>query len=112
MTFPAITCLDGTWRLLPIDAFRQGFYPLDDDTWLTQELPAHWQQHPLLERYAGKMVYRKRFTLQEPRTGTRRVNQEPGNEADSGSRFSVDPSGVSPLGGSRFWLRLNGTFYW
>src|SRR5829696_4964861 len=64
MTFPITTTLDGTWQLRPTDTFRQGFYPLDDATWLEQDLPAHWQQHPLLERYAGKMVYRKRFVLQ------------------------------------------------
>src|SRR6266545_365122 len=66
MTFPNSTSLDGAWRLLPTDSFRQGFYPLDDDSWIEQDLPAHWQQHPLLERYAGKVVYRKRFPLQGP----------------------------------------------
>lgn len=71
MTIPSTLTLDGDWQLLPIGTFRQGFYPLDDDAWLTQTLPAHWQQHPLLERYAGKMVYRKRFGLEEPRTQTR-----------------------------------------
>ena len=63
MTFPETLCLDGAWQLLPIDTFRQGFYPLGDDAWLEQNLPAHWQQHPLLESYAGRMVYRKRFAL-------------------------------------------------
>ncbi|KPV51099.1 glycoside hydrolase [Kouleothrix aurantiaca] len=93
MTFPSRTTLGGEWQLLPIDAFRQGFYPLDNDAWLTQELPAHWQQHPLLERYAGKLVYRKRFTLEEA-----------GAASSSGSQFSAL--------GSRYWLRLNGVFYW
>jgi hypothetical protein len=63
MTFPITTTLDGVWQLRPADTFRQGFYPLDDETWIEQELPAHWQQHPLLEHYAGKLVYRKRFDL-------------------------------------------------
>ncbi len=63
MTFPITTVLDGIWHLMPTDAFRQGFYPLDDGAWLEQELPAHWQQHPLLETYTGKTVYRKRFTM-------------------------------------------------
>ena len=67
MTFPITITLGGNWQLLPTDTFRQGFYPLDDDAWLDQELPAHWQQHPLLERYAGKMVYRKRFPLEGSR---------------------------------------------
>ena len=43
MTFPITTSLDGTWQLRPADTFRQGFYPLDDASWLEQELPAHWQ---------------------------------------------------------------------
>ncbi|HEX5690140.1 MAG TPA: hypothetical protein VFX76_09065, partial [Roseiflexaceae bacterium] len=64
-TLPFAKPLDGAWHLLPIDQFRQGFYPLDDESWIEQQLPAHWQQEPLLESYAGKMVYRKRFTLQE-----------------------------------------------
>ncbi len=100
-TLPRSLSLDGAWRLLPIDDFRQGFYPLDDESWIEQDLPAHWQQHPLLESYAGKMVYRKRFTFQEPRT----ENQEPDDvPSSSDSRFSVL--------GSRFWLRFNGVFYW
>jgi beta-mannosidase len=101
MTLPTTTNLDGTWQLLPVDSFRQGFYPLEDSAWLAQELPAHWQQHPLLERYAGRVVYRRRFALEEPRT----QNLEPGRQAgEPGSRFSVL--------GSRFWLRINGAFYW
>lgn len=58
---PNLLALDGTWQLLPLDRFRQGFYPGDDAAWLTQDLPAHWQQHQLLARYAGKLVYRRRF---------------------------------------------------
>src|SRR5215212_27792 len=68
MTFPITTPLDGTWQLRPTDTFRQGFYPLDDATWLEQDLPAHWQQHPLLESYAGKLVYRRRFAFEGLRT--------------------------------------------
>ncbi len=83
MRFPEITVLNGTWRLLPVQAFTQGFYQLDDTAWIEQDLPAHWQQHPLLERYSGRMVYRKRFGLQ------------PANDQQS-----------------RYWLRLNGVFYW
>ncbi|MFN8567507.1 MAG: glycoside hydrolase family 2 TIM barrel-domain containing protein [Kouleothrix sp.] len=101
MTIPSTLTLDGDWQLLPIDTFRQGFYPLDDDAWLTQTLPAHWQQHPLLERYAGKMVYRKRFGLEEPRT----QNPEP-------TRRPAEPATRCSALGSRFWLRLNGIFYW
>lgn len=74
--------LDGSWQLLPVEAFRQGFYTSNPSAWLEQELPAHWQQHPLLERYAGNMVYRKQFAADQP------------------------------AGGQRIWLRLNGLFYW
>ncbi|HEU4322684.1 MAG TPA: glycoside hydrolase family 2 TIM barrel-domain containing protein [Roseiflexaceae bacterium] len=77
--------LNGTWQLLPVDVFRQGFYPLDDDRWVEQSIPAHWQQHPLFEQYAGKMVYRLRFPL----------------PADTGRPPEA-----------RYWLRLNGVFYW
>lgn len=80
---PAIKPLNGSWRLLPVETFAQGYYPLDDDAWISQELPAHWQQHPLLERYSGKLVYRKRFELADP----------------------------APAG-TRHWLRFNGIFYW
>lgn len=83
--------LDGAWRLMPVDSFRQGFYALDDDAWLEQSLPAHWQQHPLLERYTGRMVYRRRFAL----------------PADQDMR-----SALLETPGARCWLRLNGAFYW
>src|SRR4051812_30209177 len=94
MTFPITTTLDGAWQLRPADTFRQGFYPLDDATWLEQELPAHWQQHPLLESYAGKLVYRKRFSVTS-------------DELQVTSQANEQPSLVT-----RYWLRLNGTFYW
>ena len=101
MTFPTTTTLNGIWQLRPADTFRQGFYPLDDETWLEQDLPAHWQQHPLLERYAGKVVYRKRFTLEGLSTEGRGLGLD---DAAPSARSSV----LSP----RYWLRLNGVFYW
>jgi beta-mannosidase len=100
-TLPASISLDGVWRLLPVDSFRQGFYPLDDDSWIEQHLPAHWQQHPLLERYIGKMVYRKRFPLEGLRTEGRGSSLK---DATTDSQSSA----LSP----RYWLRLNGVFYW
>src|SRR5215207_3784357 len=101
MTFPITTPLDGTWQLRPANTFRQGFYPLDDATWLEQELPAHWQQHPLLESYAGKVVYRKRFAVQGLGVGSWEL----------GAANST-PNSQLPTPNSRYWLRLNGTFYW
>jgi beta-mannosidase len=101
MTFPITTTLDGTWQLRPTDTFRQGFYPLDDATWLEQDLPAHWQQHPLLESYAGKVVYRKRFALQGIGDGSWGLGETPPTPT---------PHPLSPM--PRYWLRLNGTFYW
>ncbi|MEP7198240.1 MAG: sugar-binding domain-containing protein, partial [Chloroflexota bacterium] len=53
--------LDGQWELLPTPTFRGNYY--SDDHWLTMDVPSHWQQHPQLESYAGKVVYRKRFEL-------------------------------------------------
>src|SRR6476620_4012939 len=100
MTFPLITALDGTWQLRPADTFRQGFYPLDDATWLEQDLPAHWQQHPLLESYTGKMVYRKRFAFQG--LGVRGWGL-------GAERPTPNPQSLTP--NPRYWLRLNGTFY-
>lgn len=73
--------LNGIWQLMPVDQFRSGTYPADDAAWLEQALPAHWQQHPLLQRYAGKLVYRRRFALPPAAPGQRR------------------------------WLRLGGVFY-
>src|SRR5262245_34629724 len=100
-TLPSSMSLDGAWRLLPVDSFRQGFYPLDDDTWIEQDLPAHWQQHELLERYAGKMVYRRRFRLEGLMVEGRGLSS---NDVTTDSQ----PSVLSP----RYWLRFNGVFYW
>jgi beta-mannosidase len=101
VTFPQTFSLDGAWQLVPIDTFRQGFYPLEDAAWLDQELPAHWQQHPLLEHYAGKVVYRKCFPLQGLRT------EEQGLSLDT-----AIPASQSSVLSPRYWLRLNGIFYW
>jgi len=101
MTFPITMTLDGMWQLRPANTFRQGFYPLDDETWLEQELPAHWQQHPLLERYTGKLVYRKRFSV--PGLGVRSWGVGAGSSSTNSQPPTPNP---------RFWLRLNGVFYW
>jgi beta-mannosidase len=97
--------LSDHWQIRPLDAFRQGIYPRGDEGWLPARVPAHWQQLPGLERHAGRVVYRCRFALEEPRT----ENQEPTTSyAAGGSQFSVLGS---PVLGSRYWLRLNGVFY-
>ena len=76
--------LNQSWQLRPVQEFGHGFYPRDDAGWLPTCVPGHWQQHPELELYAGKMVYRCRFT---------RPNAQ-------------------KLPGERLWLRVNGAFYW
>ena len=55
--------LDGPWELLPTPTFRGNYY--SDAEWLTMDVPSHWQQHPALEKYSGKVVYRKRFELKK-----------------------------------------------
>ncbi len=49
----------GTWDICPVQAFGGPADPLEG--WLSIEVPSHWQQHPELETWAGKVVYRKRF---------------------------------------------------
>ncbi len=56
--------LNGLWQLLPVEEFRES-YP--SDGWLEMELPSHWQEHPVLESHAGKVVYKKRFPFQKRR---------------------------------------------
>ncbi len=82
-----LASLDGTWQLRPVEAFAES-YPKDG--WLEAEVPGHWQEHPLLSRYAGKVVYRKAFRL-APR---------------SDRRYWLR------LGGVFYWsaVRLNGSF--
>ncbi|MBI5879238.1 MAG: glycoside hydrolase [Chloroflexi bacterium] len=63
-----VTCLDGAWELIPTPSFRGNYY--SDEQWLTVSVPGHWQQHPQLATYTGKVVYRKRFTL-TPEKGKR-----------------------------------------
>lgn len=62
-TLPSRLSLDGEWELLPTPSFRGNYY--SDEKWLTIQVPSHWQQHPDLEFYAGKVVYRKRFNLKK-----------------------------------------------
>ena len=54
------TSLNGTWELLPVQEFKDR-YP--EQGWLEMEVPSHWQQHPELESYSGKAVYRRAFSF-------------------------------------------------
>jgi beta-mannosidase len=58
------TSLNGVWQLLPVEEFKD-HYP--EDGWLEMEVPSHWQQHPDLEFYSGKMVYKKVFSFRRTR---------------------------------------------
>ncbi len=59
--------LSGTWELCPVDDFGT---PAEDlENWFTMDVPSHWQQHPKLEAWSGKVVYRKRFDVRR-RKGT------------------------------------------
>jgi beta-mannosidase len=104
MPAPETLTLTGAWHLLPVDSFRQGFYPLDEATWIGQDLPAHWQQHPLLERYVGKMVYRRRFAL--PSSEFSVVRSELPDDSEHATRNTQHATLAA-----RYWLRMNGIFY-
>jgi beta-mannosidase len=58
------TSLNGTWQLLPVEEFKDR-YP--EEGWLEMEVPSHWQQHPDLESYSGKVVYRRAFSFRKGR---------------------------------------------
>lgn len=77
--------LSDNWSIKALDEFQHGIYPRDDAGWIPATVPSHWQQIPALERHAGKVVYRCRFTLDD-------------RNADQHS--------------TRTWLRVNGAFYW
>jgi beta-mannosidase len=76
--------LHDNWSVRPLDTFSQGIYPRDTAGWIPTTVPSHWQQNPELERHAGKVVYRCDFSVPAPDT----VMQ------------------------ARYWLRVNGAFYW
>jgi beta-mannosidase len=64
--------LSGTWQVRAVEEFSAAVReaPWEGEGWLTQDLPAHWQQHPALSRYTGKVVYRRRVTV-DPQPGRR-----------------------------------------
>ncbi|MCB9476981.1 MAG: glycoside hydrolase [Deltaproteobacteria bacterium] len=58
--------LGGPWQLAPVASFAgPGGY--GDVAWLSQEIPAHWQEHPELTTHVGKVAYRKTFDFKRAR---------------------------------------------
>ena len=53
-----------TWQMRPVaSAHTADTAPVvADASWLPAEVPGHWQQHPTLAHYVGRMLYRCRFT--------------------------------------------------
>jgi beta-mannosidase len=76
-----VTPLTAPWYMRPVAAFQNGTYDHDDAQWLACQIPNHWQHHPLLTHYVGRMVYRTSFPA--PATAPHR----------------------------RHWLKFNGLFY-
>jgi len=56
--------LSGIWQLAPVNRFGD---PLDGPDFLKMAIPSHWQQHPDLERYSGKVLYRRSFSWKKER---------------------------------------------
>lgn len=94
-----LSTLSEGWQIRPLDEFRQGIYPRDDEGWLPAVVPAHWQQMPELEQHSGKVVYRCRF----PFAGA------PPSAPLYPGQFA--PALDRPAPALRRWLRLNGVFY-
>lgn len=55
--------LGGLWQLLPVSEFQEDYSFAQ--RWLEMKVPSHWQEHPTLESYVGKMVYRKEFAFRK-----------------------------------------------
>ncbi|NLZ43992.1 MAG: hypothetical protein GX894_03970, partial [Clostridia bacterium] len=57
--------LNGEWELHPVSEFSNLWLSEEApaEGWLTQKIPAHWQEHPELKEHSGKMIYRKTFSL-------------------------------------------------
>ena len=55
--------LNGAWELHPVSEFSSLWLSEEApaEGWLTQEIPAHWQEHSELKEHSGKMIYRKTF---------------------------------------------------
>ncbi len=57
--------LNGTWELHPVAEFSSlwSSEAAPKEGWVTQEIPAQWQESGSFPNYAGKMVYRKSFAF-------------------------------------------------
>jgi beta-mannosidase len=67
--------LNGTWRAaVADDDLRRSAIGVDvDDTgWAEVEVPGHWRHHPDFADNDDSLLYRRRFTLDEPGEGRRR----------------------------------------
>ncbi len=76
---------DRPWYIQTLPRFQQGSYLSTVGDWQPAQVPAHWQQHPGLEQYSGKVVYRHHFA-------------------------TPDLTAHAPA--ARLWLRCNGIFYY
>ncbi len=57
--------LNGTWELHPVAEFSRLWLSeaAPEEGWVTQEIPAQWQEHDSFPSYAGKMLYRRHFAF-------------------------------------------------
>lgn len=63
--------LAGTWILSPVDEFTN--LDVSKLKKLKMEIPSHWQQHPDLEYYSGKVVYKKNFSMRRKKSASYRL---------------------------------------
>lgn len=58
-----VVVLAGHWQVLPVAQFKTEYSK--SEHWLEMELPSHWQEHPSLDSYTGKLLYKKEFTYRK-----------------------------------------------
>ncbi|NJP05575.1 MAG: glycoside hydrolase [Chloroflexaceae bacterium] len=86
--------LNQNWQMQPVDAFAQGNDAHLPDAWLPANVPGHWQQHPSLKEYTGRVVYRCQFGQMPEDTALLTLQEQ------------------YPAQSLRAWLRVQGVFYW
>lgn len=67
--------LAGAWKVAPADDdLRRGAISPDhdDDQWATLEVPGHWRTDPSFAESDGPVLFRRRFEVAPPPSGTRR----------------------------------------